>query len=215
MTVLDRIGRKLDVLRSHVRNGYQPNYGVVAEPALARPVSCEELREVENEFGVSLPAEYRDFLLRFGDGETGPNRFKRAKDGLTASSRQLFPLSAPFLGCCSPDHVRLNQNEQWTEYRTLLREWELIPHDNGVLVICDYGCAISGRLILNGPFAGNVWLLTGDAAYYGPFGGSEMLHAATVSTDWIPTATPREYSFGEWYESWLDGELKMAAITAS
>ena len=71
-----------------------------------------------------------------------------------------------------------------------------------------YGCAIDGVLVLNGPFCGRVWFVTGDAAYYGPFGGAELLHDEEAGDSWEPTETPKDYSFFEWYESWLDGQLK-------
>lgn len=210
MDLLDRIGRKLDVLRSHVKAGYRPNYGVVAEPATAPPLSDADVRHIEIEHQVSFPTEYREFLLRFGNGVTGPNHFKRVESGLSAASHLPFPLTEPFLGRESPDHNRLPEHEQWAEYGRLLKEFDAIPADNGVLTICEYGCGILGRLILNGPRAGNVWMLAGDAAYYGPFGGAETLHDATVHQTWVPTDAPKEYTFGAWYESWLDGELKMA-----
>ncbi len=97
---------------------------------------------------------------------------------------------------------------------SLLEEWERIPKDNGVLWISDYGCAMYGVLVLNGPYRGQVWFLTGDAAYYGPFGGSEALHDESAAANWTPTEEPREYSFFEWYESWLDVKLKMAGLLA-
>jgi hypothetical protein len=210
MDLLDRIGRKLDVLRSHVRAGYRPNYGVVAEPAATPSLSDVDVRHIESEHHITLPREYREFLLRFGNGVTGPSHFNRVETGLSAASRLPFPLAGPFLGRESPDHNRLPEDQQWAEYGRLLKEFDAIPADHGVLIICEYGCGMSGRLILNGPRTGNVWLLAGDAAYYGPFGGGEQFHDATLNQKWVPTDAPMEFTFGAWYESWLDGELKMA-----
>jgi SMI1 / KNR4 family (SUKH-1) len=199
VTTLDRFNAKLRALRS-------PGF------ATAEPMAESDVRRVEEEAGVSLPPEYREFLLRFGDGQVGPGHFRRLREGLTPGSRRPFPLASPFLACCSPAHQRLSEEAQWEEYRRLAREWEAIPKDDGALSICDYGCAIYGRLILNGPFRGKVWVLSGDAAYYGPFGGSEPLHDESALAEWEPTFSPRDYSFAEWYESWLDGQLKLAGL---
>lgn len=116
--------------------------------APVHPTTESEVRRVEEDAGVALPQEYREFLLRFGDGQVGPGRFRRLREGLTPGSRRSFPLAAPFLGCCSPGHQRLPKDTQWEEYRRLLKDWEAIPKDDGVLSICEYGCAIYGRLIL-------------------------------------------------------------------
>ena len=88
--------------------------------------------------------------------------------------------------------------------------WNRIPINDGVLLICDYGCAIYAVLVLNGPYSGQVWLRIDDQVYYGPFGGSEILHEESASLEW--SECPREYTFFEWYESWLNMRLKMAGL---
>ena len=138
--------------------------------------------------------------------------FRQAKEGLTAESKNRFPLAQPFLGTLAPPHQRLPNEQQWEQYGELLKQWELIPKEDGVLAISDYGCAIFGVLILNGPNCGKVWILSGDTAYYGPFGGSEPLHDESWPSEWRATEHPRDYSFLEWYESWLQARLKMAGL---
>ena len=138
--------------------------------------------------------------------------FRRVNEGLTARSKAPFPLAKPFLGALSPSHQRHANDRQREVFGQLLEQWEPIPKADGVLTICDYGCAIQGVLILNGPYCGRVWILQGDAAYYGPFGGSEALHDESALAEWTPTEHPRDYSFLEWYESWLNVRLKMAGL---
>ena len=96
---------------------------------------------------------------------------------------------------------------KWEDHSRLVALWKTIPKDHGVLAIADYGLAMKAVVILNGPFAGRVWMLSGDAAYHGPFGGSEPLHDSKAHSKWRPTETPRKYSFFAWYEGWLDGQL--------
>jgi hypothetical protein len=212
VTILDRFDAKLRALRSWFDETRPPSHGIAHGFATAEPMTEQAVRRIEEERGVSLPAEYRSFLLRFGDGQVGPGRFRRVREGLTPASKQPFPLSEPFLGCCSPAHQRLSKEAQWEEYKQLSEAWDRIPTDAGILSICDYGCAIYGALVLNGPFCGKVWVLSGDAAYYGPFGGSEVMHHEDAPTEWEPTDAPRDYSFSEWYESWLDGQLEAAGL---
>jgi hypothetical protein len=213
MTVLDRFEAKLAALRTWLVENNSSSYGIAHGFAFANPVKESRLRRIEEEVQISLPPEYRDFLLRFGDGQVGPGRFHSFEKGLTSKSRQPFPLTKPFLGSCSPEHQCLSQEAQSNNFQKLFIEWELIPKQDGVLLICDYGCAMYGALILNGPFYGRVWILSSNAAYYGPFGGSEALHDEYAPCEWVPTATPKDYSFFEWYESWLDGQLKDADLT--
>ncbi|MBC8102439.1 MAG: SMI1/KNR4 family protein [Cytophagales bacterium] len=206
---LERLAEKRDTLRQRRQEGGVPGGTGVEIEAEASPLTEEELRAIEHDFEVVLPAEYRMFLQRFGDADNGPgNGFGPVRDALTIASKLPFPLAQPFLGTCSPEAQQVPAEAQWEDYRRLMEQWKTIPLDQGVLPLSDYGCAIYGVLILNGPFCGRVWVQCGDAAYYGPFGGSEVFHDESIAaTKWQPTDFPRDYSFFEWYENWLDAEL--------
>jgi hypothetical protein len=204
--VLDRMEAKLLALRPRLE-GNHPSL------AIEEPITESEVQRIEAERGVLLPAEYCSFLLRFGDGRVGPHQFQRVREGLTDTSEREFPLSAPFLGVCSPAHQRLPPEAQMGEYKRLVAQWDAIPRSNGVSVICHYGCGIYAVLILNGRFRGKVWLYSQDAAYYGPFGGAEALHDE-AAVAWEPTENPRDYSFFEWYEHWLDSQLRLTELVA-
>lgn len=194
--------------RDALRRRWQKGGGPDGEPwTESPPLSEEELRAIERDFGIILPAEYRAFLQAFGDTLVGPGVFNTARGGLTTASKLPFPLTKACLGVCSPRAQQLSPEEQGNDYHGLLEQWKTIPLDHGVLQISGYGCAIQGVLILNGPFCGEVWIQSGDAAYHGPFGGSECLHDET-KTEWEPTDSPRAYSFFEWYENWLDAQSR-------
>lgn len=162
----------------------------------------------EREHGINFPNQYRSFLATFGNTNVGPSlHFNNHEEAITPDSRLPFPLKSPFLGACSIAHQAIPQSQQWDDLKRLMTEWDSIPKTQGVLNIADYGCALYCVLILNGPYSGHVWVLSGDAAYYGPFGGSEALHDE-LSTAWTPTDTPEDYTFFEWYEHWLDSALR-------
>jgi len=216
LMALNRIEEKLSALRVWAEEGKPlPFIDEGHDFVVGEPMAEEVLHAIERQYQVTLPDEYRAFLRRFGDTTIGPgNRFRRIREGLTDRSRQSFPLVKPFLGTCSPSYQRLPNQQQWVVFKDLLEQWQRIPREDGVLCISDYGCSMYGVFVLNGPYCGQVWMLAGDAAYYGPFGGSEPLHDESALADWLPTETPREYSFFEWYESWLDVRIKMAGLLA-
>lgn len=210
---LDRIDTSLSSLRTWPEEGkplpfIDEGHDFVVGPSMAEA----DLQAIEREYEIELPPEYRGFLTRFGDTSVGPSHFRRLKEGLNGRSKNRFPLDKPLLGTLSPAHERLPKEQQWDDYGRLLKRWEPISKEDGVLALSDYGCAIYGVLILNGPFCGKVWIHQGDSAYYGPFGGSEPLHDESWPEEWLATDNPREYSFLEWYESWLNPRLKMAGL---
>jgi SMI1 / KNR4 family (SUKH-1) len=217
VSALDRIKRNLDLLRGWAETGKpRPFVDEGHEFSIERPMRESEIQAIESEFGVTLPPEYRLFIERLGNPRVGPgNKFRRAAEGLTVSSRRPFPLQKPLLGSCSPSHQGLTHERQWKELRLLIDKWNKIPTNDGVITISDYGCAMYGVLVLNGPYRGKVWMQTGDAAYYGPFGGAEVLHDESEPSAWTPTNEPRDYSFFDWYEHWLNGRLKIAGFIPS
>ena len=211
---LDRIDVSFASLRTWAEEGKPlPFIDEGHDFVVGPPMEEAELQAIEHRYQLELPSEYRGFLARFGDISIGPgNLFRRVTEGLTARSKNRFPLDKPLLGTLSPAHQRLPEEQQGEAYGQLLKQWEPVSKEDGVLAISDYGCAIYGVLILNGPYCGQVWIQQGDTAYYGPFGGSEPLHDESWLPEWEATEHPREYSFLEWYESWLNVRLKMAGL---
>jgi hypothetical protein len=211
---LDRIENNLSLLRAWAETGKPlPFIDEGQDFVLGEPMSESEIAKMEHEFGVALPTEYRSFIQRFGDPRVGPSfGIRPAKDGLTKSSSRPFPLDKPFLGFCSPSHQSLPADRLPGDQRELLACCNAISKVDGVLRLCDYGCAMYGVLVLNGPNRGRVWMQVADSAYYGPFGGLEILHDEDMSHSWTPTDSPRDYWFFEWYEHWLNVKLKAAGF---
>ena len=114
-----------------------------------------------------------------GDGCTGPS----------APSRE-FPLMEPFRAETNADEI----------------EWERIPGSDGVFLLVDYGCCIRAHLVLNGPYAGEVWIYDPTPGYYVPFCEMAMIHHVD-DEDLHEDERERTFSFLEWYEHWLDHAL--------
>src|SRR6185369_614090 len=106
---LDRIDASLAGLRTWAEEGkplpyIDEGHDFVVGPALEEA----DLQTIERKYDLELPPEYRSFLARFGDMSVGPgNLFRRVNDGLTAKSKNRFPLAEPFLGTLSPEHQRI------------------------------------------------------------------------------------------------------------
>ena len=213
MQPLDRITEKLETLHKW-HEGHSPlcncpEHGFVVGHSLAE----EEIQKLEKQYGLSLPEEYRVFIKQFGDVSVGPGSyFYRLQDVISENASNPFPLEKPFLGKLSPDFQKIPEEKQWDAIVFLMREWKIIPKDHGIILLSEYSRAIYGVLIINGPNRGNIWLYSGDAPYYGPFGGAEGLHDPSASTEWKSTYTLKDYTFFEWYESWLDGMLKNLTV---
>jgi hypothetical protein len=58
----------------------------------ARPATEEEIGRLESETGVTLPAEYRAFLLRHNGGKPSRRRFTTRDQKVESHATRLFPV---------------------------------------------------------------------------------------------------------------------------
>jgi hypothetical protein len=130
-------------------------------PRLNPPLREVDIRAFESRFGVVLPDEYRQFLIRQGDGgATGP-RYGLLPLGTVPSHwsavhdyckrlRRPFPLDAAWVWEDEPPAPGLQRRVNAT--------------DNGVLLVGEDGCGARWVLVVSGARAGEVWLTTGEGA---------------------------------------------------
>jgi hypothetical protein len=108
------------------------------------PVLTEtDIKAFEAKHGIVLPADYREFVQRVGDGGAGPGYGLNSLEGSSYSGN----LSKPFPLTRSSD---LYSEQELIE---LGFEDEL----NGVLQLCHYGCGMYSYLVVNGSEYGTVW----------------------------------------------------------
>lgn len=176
------------------------NYGL--NPTLSE----DELTEFETDHGVRLPDDYRQFLLRVGNGGAGPYyglfSLGEMDDGFDLGPWGDFVgrLSSPFphsdtwndlIG--KPDDSAVTDSD---EYDGLIEAFEKRYFDtcqvNGAIPICHLGCALRQWLVITGPEAENVWC--DDRADY------KGLHP-------LKTHGRERTSFFDWYRDWLDDVL--------
>ncbi|UNO39612.1 SMI1/KNR4 family protein [Streptomyces sp. MST-110588] len=146
---------------------------------LAPALPEAQIRAFEAAHGIVLPAQYRSFVARVGDGPAGPGHGLMPltaprpeagdewavddewnQDRLPGRLAAPFPLAAPLPG------------------RIDARTDELT---RGTLMLAEEGCGTFIRLILNGPHAGEIWRI--DPVWSG----------------FVP-ASP---GFRAWYTEWL------------
>ncbi|MEV5576782.1 SMI1/KNR4 family protein [Spirillospora sp. NPDC052269] len=144
------------------------------EYTLNPPLSRAALASFESRHGIRLPGEYRDFLLRVGNGGAGPYY-------------GLFPLdhypTQDVLPSENPDFLRtaFPHDRPWDPpYDT--PGYEDDDHITGSLPIVHEGCGYIIRLVITGPERGNLWL-DGRCSDMG-------IH-------------PLGDSFRPWYNTWL------------
>ena len=178
-------------------------------------LSEEQVREFESRHRVTLPQEYRGFLIHVGNGGAGPSYglFKLGEmddgfeekswaedDGFVGVLSKPFPHTQLWNDLSEePVYEAREDDPEWDdEYQRQLDAWEdrvywNTANVNGAIPICHRGCALRQWLIVTGPEAGNVW--DDDRA---DRGGLKPLQQDGR----------QRVTFLEWYRSWLDGILQ-------
>ena len=151
---------------------------------LAAPAGEEAIRKFEEQQGVRLPEEYRDFLMFIGNGGAGPYYglygLKALEDDLSDSRglRRCRSLEEPVI------YPKMSE-EEWDRIvnpESRQKGEKVYPY-TGVLPIGTQGCTLMTGLMLTGPYRGQVVYYDND------FCG--------------PPFFVREKGFLSWYERWL------------
>lgn len=166
----------------------------------------------EDEHQVRLPSDYRDFLLRCGNGGAGPyyglfplglfdgagKKLEpwREGDGFAGVPGLPFPhgetWNLPDARFRVPEYLPgLDSEERW--YAELDKEYWAPDLANGAFPISHQGCAYRKLLVVTGPERGHIWL-DGRA-------GDEGISP-------VRDHDGNRVSFSRWYTSWLDAALE-------
>ncbi len=151
---------------------------------LAAPAGEEAIQEFEEQQGIRLPEEYRDFLMLVGNGGAGPYYglygLKALKEDLSDSHgvRLYRVMEEPVI------YPKMSE-EEWDRMADPegRRKGEEVHPYAGILPIGTQGCTLMTGLMLAGPYRGQVVYYDED------FCG--------------PPFFAREKGFLEWYERWL------------
>jgi hypothetical protein len=212
---LERIKTKLKELK-RLDRGFSLFGSPRHQYQLNSTLPLQKIQKFEQTHNVKLPSDYVQFLTELGNGGAGPfyglEPFENVLFDDLDYKRPNFLLnpSKPFLHT-EPWNLEfkptVDEDEDEEEYEKQRLEFEEVYYDtqqmNGVIAICNYGCAISLNLVVNGEEYGNIW--TDDRASDAGIRPSYEL------------GNKEKITFLNWYELWLDNYLKVikAKPTAS
>lgn len=175
---------------------------------LNSPISDKKLRELEKKFKISLPEEYRSFLLNVGNGGAGP-------------SYGLYSIEGALTGIC-PTYNRYPSGKAGIEItKDFIRPDQVkegeYPDDYGMLILCQHGCALDDFLILNGSERAFVWEYVEWVGHHVPLlkkmpdistnNLPEPVRLAAAErwvTDLLKATNEEKMTFTDWYLNWLD-----------
>ncbi|MEJ2396425.1 MAG: SMI1/KNR4 family protein [Candidatus Thiodiazotropha sp.] len=147
------------------------------------PLSEDEVFAFETKHEISLPVDYRGFLLKVGDGGDGPPEYGLLRLGEITTNHVPDYLSEGYKG-------RLQQPFPFTESWVWEGEEELKGFEEklkgtefGCLVLGTDGCGMFWLLIVTGESRGQIWQ-TSDVGLQ----------------PCLPNLT-----FTQWYKNWLEG----------
>lgn len=176
-----------------------------------------DLAAREQELGIRLPEDYRNFLLHIGNGGFGPGHGLR-----------YFPIKEPGY---EPRDISDIPLDRWPEESEDTRPFELrydpsinpkpenigkpfpfieatsedsMDAQTGYLEIADFGCGSFEILIVAGAEYGHVWG-TDDGGFV-PY---EISYGPRNNLLWEPLR-PQRYTFKDWYLDWLEAMLNTA-----
>lgn len=183
-----RLKQKLERLKSLDKN--LTVFGAERHSYLLRPHLDEAtIVAFEHKNEITLPQEYRTFLLELGNGGAGPaygvfplNAFETEAD---FSEEQCIPA---FLTKAFPYHELHPYPEEGDMALDALDDEDYALQVQGSLPLAHLGCGMMVRLVLSGENHGELWLDDRSSDY-----GIYLLD---------------KQGFAHWYESWLDKELQ-------
>ncbi|MCY1059322.1 tetratricopeptide repeat protein [Nannocystis sp. SCPEA4] len=182
---IDRLAHKLAELRAlGPRFGYETH----------RPLTLATVDAFEHEYGVALPSDYVQFLVRIGDGGTGPISYHpvyRLSHALGEGrpARPFLPTGPVAHASAHPSDIDwlLRQADDEASREIAHRIEDEFPADwserDGCVMLGTDGCGSDSLLVVAGERRGEVWL----ACDFG------MVRIGR--------------SFVAWYERWLDERI--------
>lgn len=165
-------------------------------------LSESEIAQFEEDHNITLPEEYKAFLLHIGNGGAGPYYgLEKLENGLYIdldykNENEKIKLSEPFpftkpWNLIAESFEKDISDEAYTELENEYFDDKWI---NGLLRVSNYGCGIFMNLVVTGEEYGNIWV-------------DNRCNDGGLCPDPFFDQEGRT-TFLDWYELWLDKELK-------
>lgn len=191
---LNEIEHKLSVLRS-VDSTFKVFGSEHHKYELGRTITENEIIAFEQKHRISLPFDYRSFILRFGDAACGPFygllTIEKGVYDLPQNIRDsdIIMLSNPFRFISPWNRESIIGDVDFQE-----DEYDDVKWCDGMLRICHAGCGHFINIVVTGTEYGNIW------------------HDGRASDEGIFPLSfgdkGQKYSFLDWYINWLDSAIK-------
>jgi len=165
------------------------------------PVDIEKIRKFEKEIKEKLPSRYFLFLTKICNGKAGPDYglypFEEAIDTAIYYYNKFNYNNyvSDYKKCFSSFPITTKQVEKYIkdeiEYENYTIDDFTVNKLSGILLLSDFIQGHSYILVIKGEQKGKVWLYS-DMGFLTP-----LYHKDTL----------KQYTFFDWYESWLDDSL--------
>ena len=163
-------------------------------------LSEKEIKHFESTNSITLPDDYRNFLIHIENGGAGPayGLFKLDdwKYELDIKDNSFLSTQFPYTDNWNMRYSGDTSNDDYystPEFQDWEKEYFDNKHVTGTIRICHYGCAIYFLLVITGQEKGSIWV--DDRA-------NDMgLYPAISKT------TKQKMTFTEWYDEWLNESI--------
>lgn len=202
------IRRKLAIAQEHEASA--ANWSEISY-AMNPPIGPAELESLELTHRLTLPEDYRRFLLEVADGGAGPGY------GLYSLAHALEERGPGVWGLDDPFEPPIDRGDA------------IDLRAPGMLLLNHDGCSFYGGLAVSGPVAGTVWayvevdpgwIPSVEGELVGPDGAPFDLRGSEVADyqEWYEVMLSarnraRWQSFASWYGTWLDGVISQATAS--
>ncbi|HLO88581.1 MAG TPA: SMI1/KNR4 family protein [Nostocaceae cyanobacterium] len=174
-----------------------------------------EIQAFESKYGISLPSDYRQFLLEVGNGGVGPGYglYKIVESGsenevaATPYQNNYDILSQPFPLTTAWNNLDLSSHDYLDN--------KLIQ---GTLTIANYGCGIYAMLVITGEQQGRIWIddRTNDSGIYpASVNFCYSFHNFDLDDSILDEDDEQPLSFYDWYDNWINYSLEQLRITTT
>ncbi|GEM_PF-1316589 len=163
------------------------------------PKTAEELERFENLHAVTLPQEYKDFLIEAGNGGVGPyyglytleRGLEEAKNYSTEKDKKIADPLAREFPVSNQDAKKFLDHHQACMEAGEDEDIKYLPVPEpftGVIFLADYGCGWEYVLVVKGEQFGKIWYM-----------GDYLAPCFDVGN--------KQWGFLDWYEGWLDKSI--------
>lgn len=176
-----------------------------------------DIQIFEAKHNITLPSEYRQFLLEVGNGGAGPGYGLYSIPGLSsASAIAATPYQVNYEILSQPFML----TEAWNDLDLIIKNTAGMVINNdayldnkfiqGTLTMANYGCGMYALLVITGEQQGKIWIddRTNDSGIYPASGNFCHYFHDADHEDFQPDSDEEQpLSFYDWYEDWLNRSL--------